>query len=116
MITGGGAPDGRTPPGEVPGAVARRARQTGVPVLPLAGTPGDGAGSGGSGRLRADHARPRARLPARAEKARPRRGCLADLSGLASPGAVPRRVVVGRRCSAVAPSSASPSTAPDAAP
>ncbi|WP_159392377.1 GNAT family N-acetyltransferase [Streptomyces niveus] len=43
-------------------------------------------------------------------------GCLADLAGLACPGAAPRRVVVGRHGSAMPPSSALRSTAPDPAP
>ncbi|WP_342668602.1 DUF2283 domain-containing protein [Streptomyces niveus] len=47
---------------------------------------------------------------------RPPRACRLDLAGLACPGTAPRRVVVGRHGSAMTPSSALRSTAPDPAP
>lgn len=43
VITAEGAIDFQTPRGKVPAEIARRAQQTGVPVLALAGSLGDGA-------------------------------------------------------------------------
>ncbi len=47
VITGEGALDEQTVRGKIPGEVARRAREAGVPVLALAGTLGPGAGDAG---------------------------------------------------------------------
>lgn len=47
VITGEGALDAQTVRGKIPGEVARRAREAGVPVLALAGTLGPGARDAG---------------------------------------------------------------------
>ncbi|MEU0666886.1 glycerate kinase [Streptomyces lavendulocolor] len=47
VVTGEGALDAQTVRGKVPGEVARRAREAGVPVLALAGSLGEGAGEAG---------------------------------------------------------------------
>ncbi|MDN3295479.1 glycerate kinase [Streptomyces ficellus] len=47
VITGEGALDAQTARGKIPGEVARRAREAGVPVLALAGTLGGGAEAAG---------------------------------------------------------------------
>ncbi|ORT60279.1 glycerate kinase [Streptomyces sp. CB03238] len=133
VITGEGALDAQTVRGKVPGEVARRAREAGVPVLALAGTLGPGAQDAGldayesiapgpvplsealdrAAELLADAAERALRTVLVGTRLRAR---LPDPAGLACPGTRARGVVVGRHGSAMTPSSALRSHAPDPAP